>query len=107
MTGIRPDAGKALQAPGTLRVRLVGSREHGTHAQIIHLQVLGFFHVFPAFHRKTDDRPWPQQPPGHGHGHVLLAQVDAIGPHGQGNVHAVIDQQGHAGGSQALLEPQG
>jgi hypothetical protein len=36
-----------------------------------------------------------------------LAQVDAIGPHGQGNVHAVIDQQGHAGGSQALLEPQG
>ena len=51
----------------------------------------------------TADQPIrPQQPPSHWQGQITLAQMHAIGLHGQGQVDPVIDQEQ---GSMAMAEP--
>src|SRR6185436_7848337 len=90
-----------------LEVGLAAGGEHRAHGHVVGAVGLGCPRLSHAVGGDAEDHARAQQWPGQAGRQVVLAQVDAVGPDGQGQVHTIVDDEGHAVGRAAGPQPLG
>ena len=82
--------------PNRLCVSLGAGDKGRAHAQVVRAGGLSRLGLRHGVGGDADDLVRPQQRPGPARLQILLAHMDAVGAHGGGDVHVVVDDAHHA-----------
>jgi hypothetical protein len=97
-TGDRLTMSRSPESPwADLASALVPVGKGGTGTDVIAKGQIGVLQLRHGRNGHTDDGPRPHDPPGQPGRRILLAHVNAVGPHGSGQQHMVVDNKGHPG----------
>src|SRR5579872_365747 len=89
----------AAKPHGRPRVGLRRRRVDRTHAEVVRAGPPGLVRLFAGRRRDAEQRAAPEHCPGRRRREIVLSDVHAVGPGGDGDVHAVVHDERDPGGT--------